>query len=139
MKSTDFKRIGKHLGVKLIMVLLCLTLICSSVSVFAMTQIAEEDRMGHGDNGDGRYYSSFTSNDELKAVTKETNIEIAGEGAILVDPLDEEAIAAQLLRLETDRQVRADQAAYGLARAPQFTWEATARKLLDLYRSVAAQ
>lgn len=57
----------------------------------------------------------------------------------LVDPLDEEAIAAQLLRLETDRQVRADQAAYGLARAPQFTWEATARKLLDLYRSVAAQ
>lgn len=65
--------------------------------------------------------------------------EIAGEGAILVDPLDEEAIAAQLLRLETDRQVRADQAAYGLARAPQFTWEATARKLLDLYRSVAAQ
>lgn len=52
--------------------------------------------------------------------------EIAGEGAILVDPLDEEAIAAQLLRLETDRQVRADQAAYGLARAPQFTWEATA-------------
>lgn len=84
MKSTDFKRIGKHLGVKLIMVLLCLTLICSSVSVFAMTQIAEEDRMGHGDNGDGRYYSSFTSNDELKAVTKETNIEIAGEGAILL-------------------------------------------------------
>ena len=65
--------------------------------------------------------------------------EIAGEGAILVDPLDEEAIAAQLLRLETDRQFRADQAAYGLARAPQFTWEATARKLLDLYRSVAAQ
>lgn len=51
--------------------------------------------------------------------------EIAGEGAILVDPLDEEAIAAQLCRLETDRQVRAI-AAYGLARAPQFTWEATA-------------
>ena len=84
MKSTDFKRIGKHLGAKLIMVLLCLTLICSSVSVFAMTQIAEEDRMGYSDNGDGRYYSSFTSNDELKAVTKETNIEIAGEGAILL-------------------------------------------------------
>ena len=40
--------------------------------------------MGYGDNGDGRYYSSFTSNDELKAVTKETNIEIAGEGAILL-------------------------------------------------------
>ena len=84
MKSTGFKRYGKRLGVLLIMVILCITLLCSSVTVFAITQIAEEDRLGHGNDGKGHYYSSFTSNEELQATTKAKNIEIASEGTILL-------------------------------------------------------
>ncbi len=63
--------------------------------------------------------------------------EIAGEGAILVDPTSPEAIADALLRLETDPQFRTAQVAYGLERVKQFSWENTARKLLTLYEETA--
>ena len=84
MKSTGFRSIGKRLSVKLIMIVLCLTLVCSSIAVFAMPQVADEDRMGHGNDGMGHYYSAFSSNEELQAETKAKNIELASEGAILL-------------------------------------------------------
>ena len=62
--------------------------------------------------------------------------EVAGEGAILVDPTDPKAIADALLRLETDAAFRARQVAYGLDRVKQFSWEKTARHLLTLYESL---
>ena len=49
--------------------------------------------------------------------------EVAGQGAILVDPTDPTAIADALLRLETDAEFRAGQVAYGLERVKQFSWE----------------
>ena len=62
--------------------------------------------------------------------------EIAGEGAILVDPTSPEAIAGALQRLETDDAYRAEKIAYGLERVKLFSWEQTARKLLALYREL---
>ena len=53
--------------------------------------------------------------------------EIAGDAAILVDPLDPDAIGAELARLFEDEDLRNVLRAAGLARVAGFTWEATAR------------
>lgn len=84
MKATGFKRIGKRFGAKLLMIVLCVAMLVSSVSAFAMPKIAKEEKMGYGDDGMGHYYSAFSSNEELKEATKEKNIEIASEGTILL-------------------------------------------------------
>ena len=84
MKATGFKRIGKRFGAKLLMIVLCVAMLVSSVSAFAMPKIAEEEKMGYGDDGMGHYYSAFSSNEELKEATKEKNIENASEGPILL-------------------------------------------------------
>ena len=63
--------------------------------------------------------------------------EIAGEGAILVDPTDATAIADALLRLETDSAYRMEKIAYGLDRVKLFSWEHTAQQLLTLYEQLA--
>ncbi|WP_418992849.1 glycosyltransferase family 4 protein [Alistipes sp.] len=62
--------------------------------------------------------------------------EIAGPGALMVDPTSPAQIADALLRLETDTDFRREQIAYGLERAKCFSWEHTARELLALYRSL---
>ena len=59
--------------------------------------------------------------------------EVAGTGAILVNPEKPEEIAAQLLRLEQDSAFRNAQIAYGLERVKSFSWEQTARRLLNIY------
>lgn len=62
--------------------------------------------------------------------------EIAGEGALLVDPYRPQEIANALLRLETDEALRQRQAAYGLQRVKQFSWKETAKQYLQLYETV---
>ena len=62
--------------------------------------------------------------------------EIAGEGVILVNPLDVNAIAKELLRLETDVPYRNQQIAYGLERSKLFSWQHTAEQLLKIYESI---
>lgn len=71
-------------------------------------------------------------------VTSDTSAipEIAGDGAILVDPTSPEQIADALLRLETDAAFRTEQVAYGLERVKRFSWEQTARNLLELYEGL---
>ena len=65
--------------------------------------------------------------------------EVAGEGAILVDPTDADAIAAQILKLEQDAGYREQQIAYGLERTKQFSWQHTAEQLLKVYQSIKKQ
>ena len=60
--------------------------------------------------------------------------EVAADAAVLVDPLDVEAIADALADLLTDPARRADLAALGTQRAAGFSWAATARATLDAYR-----
>ncbi|WP_165157789.1 glycosyltransferase family 1 protein [Parabacteroides sp. ZJ-118] len=61
--------------------------------------------------------------------------EIAGDGGILVDPLKEEEIVNALLRLEEKANYYDRQVAYGLERVKEFSWEKTAKALLQLYET----
>jgi glycosyltransferase involved in cell wall biosynthesis len=56
--------------------------------------------------------------------------ESVGDAAVLVDPLDEEALASALQRVVDDSVLRASLRERGLAHAARFTWEATAGGLL---------
>lgn len=62
--------------------------------------------------------------------------EIAGEGAILVNPEDAAAIANQLIRLEQDSPFRQQQIAYGFERVKKFSWKNTAQHLLKIYNKL---
>lgn len=64
--------------------------------------------------------------------------EVGGRDAIVVDPTDEEAITDKLLALETDPLFYQTQVDYGLERVKNFSWEQTARSLLQLYQSIIA-
>jgi glycosyltransferase involved in cell wall biosynthesis len=65
--------------------------------------------------------------------------EIADGAALLVDPLDEQALAEGLVRLAEDRDLRADLRARGLARASAFTWDRTGRETALAYREVVGE
>ncbi len=62
--------------------------------------------------------------------------EVAGDAAVLVDPRDADGLAAAIARLLRDGALRDRLREAGIARARQFSWEATARRTLDAYASV---
>src|SRR5687767_2737787 len=66
-------------------------------------------------------------------------IEVAGEAALLVNPLSVDEIADSLRRLHRDPDLRAELRQHGIARSSQFTWEAAARSTLDLYETIGAR
>jgi glycosyltransferase involved in cell wall biosynthesis len=55
--------------------------------------------------------------------------EVLGDAALLVNPLDVEAIAEGLKRVAEDSTLREELKRKGLRRAKMFTWEETARKI----------
>ena len=57
--------------------------------------------------------------------------EVAGDAAALADPNDIESITLALERLLTDNAYREDLAARGPAQAAKFTWEETARRVME--------
>lgn len=61
--------------------------------------------------------------------------EIAGDAALLVEPTDEDALAAAI-EAALDPVIATDLVARGRARAAQFDWHVTASELIDLYRSL---
>lgn len=63
--------------------------------------------------------------------------EISEDASILIDPLDVESISEAMVRLAFSESLRADLREKGLLRAAEFSWTETARKTLDVYRSVA--
>ena len=60
-----------------------------------------------------------------------------GGAAYEVDPLDVGGIAAALVRVATDAELRADLVAAGRARAAALTWSATAARHVELWGSLA--
>jgi len=62
--------------------------------------------------------------------------EVAGDGALLVDPLDTSAIAAGLARLLDDVMLRRTLVALGSANLRRFSWEATARTVLSVIENL---
>ncbi|CAN5712854.1 glycosyltransferase family 1 protein [soil metagenome] len=64
--------------------------------------------------------------------------EVAGDAALLVDPLDTDAIAAALARVLHDEGLRSDLARRGAERAATYTWERTAELTVAAYREAVA-
>ncbi|MBP1645530.1 MAG: glycosyltransferase family 1 protein [Bacteroidetes bacterium] len=62
--------------------------------------------------------------------------EIAGEGAILINPLNIEEISTMIERLIEDENFREKQINYGLERVKLFSWENTAKELIEVYQKV---
>lgn len=60
--------------------------------------------------------------------------EVCGNAALLVDPLDEAAIAEGILRYATDNHFREDYRLRGRARAKLFTWDRTAALTTQSYQ-----
>lgn len=63
--------------------------------------------------------------------------EVAGEAALLIDPLEVEAIAAGLMRLLNDSELRAELQGHGLCRAAEFSWERAAAETVKVYEQLA--
>ena len=58
--------------------------------------------------------------------------EIAGDAAILINPLDSDELCQAMLTLLSDQDLRDQLKHKGIERAKQFSWEKCARKLNDL-------
>ena len=63
--------------------------------------------------------------------------EVAGDAALLVDPLDTGAIRDGLERLLSDRALAADLGRRGPERAKTFSWARTAREHVELLTQLA--
>jgi exopolysaccharide biosynthesis WecB/TagA/CpsF family protein len=63
--------------------------------------------------------------------------EVAGDAALLVDPLDKTGIARGIHLLLTQTALRAALRERGLAQAQAFTWDRTAGQILDLLLDIA--
>ena len=61
--------------------------------------------------------------------------EVAGQGALLVDPLEIDQIALGIQRLVSDEALRTDLVQHGFANVSRFTWAETAVTLLKLFKS----
>jgi glycosyltransferase involved in cell wall biosynthesis len=65
--------------------------------------------------------------------------EVAGDAAILVDPTSAEAIAAAIAEVLSSEDVREELRRRGPIRAKTFTWERSARELLQVYVGLAGE
>jgi glycosyltransferase involved in cell wall biosynthesis len=63
--------------------------------------------------------------------------EVAGNAALLVDPVCEEQIGDELLRLTSDEGLRNELRSLGYRRAAGFTWQKTAQSTYRVYRELA--
>ncbi len=62
--------------------------------------------------------------------------EVTGSAALLVDPEDEEALAAAIRRILKEPEVARELREKGLKRASLFSWKKTAEQTLQVYRKV---
>lgn len=62
--------------------------------------------------------------------------EVVGEGGVLVEPTDVEALAGAMEALLTDDALRAELQQEALAQAAKFSWQQTALETLAVYRKV---
>jgi len=63
--------------------------------------------------------------------------EVAGDAALLVNPLDVDGLAQAIGQLWSDEGLREDVRARGLAQAARFSWAQTARETLAVYEQCA--
>jgi glycosyltransferase involved in cell wall biosynthesis len=65
--------------------------------------------------------------------------EVVGDAAVIIDPLDVDAIAGAILRVGDDIELRRDLVRKGRARARQFSWAASAERHVEVYRAAAGR
>jgi glycosyltransferase involved in cell wall biosynthesis len=65
--------------------------------------------------------------------------EVVGDAALLVDPEDNDALAAAIARVIDEPELAARLRQEGPKRAAQFTWEACAGKTIAVYRDVLGE
>jgi glycosyltransferase involved in cell wall biosynthesis len=65
--------------------------------------------------------------------------EVVGDAAVLVDPHNADAIAYGILQALMDDELRADLRRKGLARAQQYSWERSVRRVREIYEEVATR
>lgn len=76
------------------------------------------------------------ANGAVVAAADATSIpEVCGDAALLFDPYHTDAIAGAMLQGLHDEQLRQELCEKGQQRVQQFSWEQTARKTLQCYRS----
>jgi glycosyltransferase involved in cell wall biosynthesis len=63
--------------------------------------------------------------------------EVAGEAALPVDPRSVAGLAEAMERIVNDRELAARLSQAGMARSSRFSWEETARRTLEVYKSVS--
>jgi glycosyltransferase involved in cell wall biosynthesis len=63
--------------------------------------------------------------------------EVAGDAAVLVDPYSPQAIADGIYAVLTDEKLRREMVLKGIARAGQFSWEQSVRRVRAIYSEVA--
>lgn len=65
--------------------------------------------------------------------------EVAGDAGILCDPMDATAFADAMRQLAEDAPLRQNLSAAGIARAASFSWQATAKATISVYRNTLAR
>lgn len=65
--------------------------------------------------------------------------EIAGNAAVLVNPLSPDDISNAMLQLTNDEELRKQMIDAGLRNSRRFNWTSAAEKILDLYEAVVAE
>jgi glycosyltransferase involved in cell wall biosynthesis len=65
--------------------------------------------------------------------------EVAGDAALLVDPYDPASIADGIERVLSDDSLRRQLRARGIARAHQFSWESSVRRVREIYGETAQE
>jgi len=63
--------------------------------------------------------------------------EVCGNAALFCDPLDEASISRNLCKIISDRGLAMELVRKGRLQAEKFTWERTAARMLEIFRSVA--
>jgi glycosyltransferase involved in cell wall biosynthesis len=64
---------------------------------------------------------------------------VVGEAGVLVDPRDVDGLAGAMARVLGDQALRQRLRVQGPERAARFSWQATARTIVDVYQRVWAQ
>jgi len=80
---------------------------------------------------------AMASGTPVVASTRGSLPEIAGDAAILVEPVEPEALADAIHRLVSDPALREEYRGRGLDRARAFSWQRTAEATLEVYRQAA--
>ena len=62
--------------------------------------------------------------------------EAAGDAALLIDPYNTGELSAAIMRVLQDKSLQEELRQKGYQRAKQFTWQASARKMLSIYQKL---